>query len=44
MMGRESLSEKRENDLDFIEFTALINIRPSLGCKSMEIQDPLLQE
>lgn len=29
---------------DFVEFTALINIRPSLGIKTMEITDPTLRE
>lgn len=29
---------------DFIEFTALINIRPALGNKTMEIADPLIRK
>jgi hypothetical protein len=33
-----------KNDPGFLEFTAMINVRPSLGNKSMEIADLLVRE
>lgn len=44
LWGANIYPSKGKESPDFIEFTAVINIRPSLGNKGMEIADPWIRK